>query len=100
MIKIKLLEYVSNIRSVTEPAASILTLASIPGNLSKAGEKFAATNFGAEQIRSAIQDKKILGISIKIDEKGETKAEIAGLTEEELPEWKKDNNAPDQFRDY
>jgi len=90
--KNKVSEYVSNIRSVTEPAASILTLASIPGNLSKAGEKFAAVNFAADQVRSSIQDKKILGISIKMASEGKVKAEIAGLTEEELPEWKKDNN--------
>lgn len=93
--KNKVTEYVGNIRSVTEPAASILTLASIPGNLSKAGEKFAAANFGADQIRSVVQDKKILGISIKTESNGELKTEIAGLTEEELPQWKKDNNAPD-----
>lgn len=93
--KNKVTNMVSKMRTITEPAASILTLASVPGNLAKAGEKFAAVNFAAEQVRSTIQDKKILGISIKIDEKGETKAEIAGLTEEELPQWKKDNNVSD-----
>jgi hypothetical protein len=90
--KNKVTEYVSNIRSVTEPAASILTLASIPGNLSKAGEKFAAVNFAADQVRSSIQDKKILGISIKSNDEGGVKAEISGLTETELVEWKKENN--------
>lgn len=90
--KNKVTEYVSNIRSVTEPAASILTLANIPGNLTKAIDKFSAVNFAADQVRSGIQDKKILGISIKSNGESEVKAEISGLTEDELVEWKKENN--------
>jgi len=93
--KNKVSSMVSKMRTVTEPAAGILAIANLPGNLSKAIDKFGVVNLGADQIRSVIQDEKILGISIKIDEKGEAKTEIAGLTEEELPEWKKENNAPD-----
>jgi hypothetical protein len=54
-------------------------------------EKINALSFGADQIRSVIQDEKILGISIKVDEKGEIKAEATSLTEAELPAWKKEN---------
>lgn len=93
--KNKVSSMVSKIRTVTEPAAGILSIASMPNNLSKAIDKFSVAYLGADQIRSVIQDKKILGISIKIDEKGETKTEIAGLTEDELPQWQKENNAPD-----
>ncbi len=90
--KNKVSEMVNKARVVTEPAASILTIANLPGNMSKAMEKVSAGYFAADQIRSAIQDEKILGISIKTDEKGETKASVAGLTEEELPQWMKENN--------
>ncbi len=90
--KNKVSEMVNKARAVTEPAASILTIANMPGNVSKAMEKVSAFAFAGDQIRSAIQDEKILGISIKTDEKGETKASVAGLTEEELPQWKKENN--------
>lgn len=90
--KNKITEMAGSIRSVTEPAASILTLANIPGNLSKAVDKFAAVNFAADQVRSSVQDKKIIGFSIKTNDKGEVKAEISGLTEEELANWKKENN--------
>ncbi len=90
--KNKVSEMVNKARAVTEPAASILTIANLPGNVSKAMEKVSAGYFAADQIRSAIQDEKILGISIKTDEKGETKASVAGLTEEEVPGWMKENN--------
>ncbi len=90
--KNKVSEMVNKARAVTEPAASILTIANLPGNMSKAMEKVSAGYFAADQIRSAIQDEKILGISIKTDEKGETKASVVGLTEEEVPEWMKENN--------
>ena len=93
--KNKVSNMVSKIRTVTEPAAGILAVANIPGNLSKAIDRFSAVSLGADQIRSVAQDEKILGISIKIDEKGEIKTEISGLTEEELSQWKEKNNAPD-----
>ncbi len=92
--KNKVSEMVSGIRTVTEPAAAILTLANIPGNLSKGIDKLSAVSFGADQIKSVIQDEKLLGISIKTDEKGEVKAAVAGLTEEEVPVWREDNQAP------
>jgi len=90
--KNKVSEMVNKARTVTEPAASILTIANMPGNVSKAMEKVSAVYFTADQVRSAIQDEKILGISIKTDEKGEVKASVSGLTETELGQWKKENN--------
>ena len=82
--KNKVSEMVSGLRSVTEPAAAILSLTNIPGNLSKGIDKLSALSFGADQVRSVVQDEKVLGISIKTD-KNEIKAEIAGVTQEELP---------------
>ena len=90
--KNKVSEMVGTLRVVTEPAASILTIANMPGNLSKAMEKVSAGYFAADQVRSAIQDERILGISIKVGEAGETKASVSGLTKEELPEWMAENN--------
>jgi len=91
--KNKVSEMVSGLRSVTEPAAAILSLTNIPGNLSKGIDKLSALSFGADQVRSVIQDEKVLGISIKTDDKGQIKAEIAGITQEELPKWKEDYKA-------
>lgn len=90
--KNKVSEMVGKVRTVTEPAASILTLVNIPGNVSKAMEKISAVSFVGDQIRSVAQDEKVLGISIKVDEKGEVKTQVSGLTEAELVEWKKNNN--------
>ena len=90
--KNKVSEMVGKVRTVTEPAASILTLVNIPGNVSKAMEKISAVSFVGDQIRSVAQDEKVLGISIKVDEKGEVKTQVSGLTETELVEWKKNNN--------
>jgi hypothetical protein len=83
---------VGKVRTITEPAASILTIANMPGNVSKAMEKISALSFAGDQIRSVVQDEKILGISIKINEAGEQTASAAGLNEEELPEWMAENN--------
>jgi hypothetical protein len=90
--KNKVSEMAGALRVVTEPAAGILTIVNIPGNLSKAMDKVSAGYFAADQVRSVIQDGKILGISIQINETGETKANISGLTEQELPEWMAKNN--------
>jgi hypothetical protein len=89
----KVSKMVGKIRTVTEPAASILTVVNMPGNLSKAMEKVSALSFAGDQIRSVAQDEKILGINIKVDEKGEVEAKVSGLTEEELPKWREENNA-------
>jgi len=89
----KVSEMVGKVRTVTEPTASILTIVNIPGNITKAMDKISVLSFAGDQIRSVVQDEKVLGISIKTDEKGEVKAVVSGLTETELTEWKKENNA-------
>lgn len=89
----KVSEMVGKVRTVTEPTASILTIVNIPGNITKAVDKISVLSFAGDQIRSVVQDEKVLGISIKTDEKGEVKAVVSGLTETELTEWKKENNA-------
>lgn len=88
-------EFASNIRIVTEPAAAILTLTNIPGNLSKGIDKLSALSFGADQVRSVIQDEKVLGISIKVNQDGELITEAVGMSEDELPAWKESNGITD-----
>ncbi|NMC36305.1 hypothetical protein GYA49_04645 [Candidatus Beckwithbacteria bacterium] len=91
--KNKVSKIVGQLRTVTEPAAGILTIATIPGNLTKSIDRLSAATFGIDQIRSVVQDEKIIGISIKVDETGDIKAEGAALAPEEVNQWLKDNNA-------
>lgn len=88
----KVTEFIGKVRTFTEPAASILTLVNIPGNLTKAIDKIGAVSFGADQVRSFVQNDKILGVSIKTSENNELKTEMAGLTAEELSKWMAANN--------
>ena len=88
----KTTKYISKIRdeSHLEPAAAILSLTDIPGNLKKGAEvaqKIGVLVMEAEQIRSIIQDKKVLGINIDPDSK---KIEASGLNEDEIDDWEKE----------
>ncbi|MHB8890886.1 MAG: hypothetical protein ACYC65_02445 [Candidatus Limnocylindrales bacterium] len=91
--KNKVSEMVSTIRTVTEPAAGILTIAAMPGNLGKAIEKLGAVSFTADQFRSAVQDGKVLGISIVPNSEGGLQVKTAALSPEELPAWRQDTGA-------
>ncbi len=91
--KNKVSEMVSTIRTVTEPAAGILTITAMPGNLGKAIEKLGAASFTADQFRSAVQDGKVLGISIVPNSEGGLQVKTAALSPEELPAWRQDTGA-------
>lgn len=91
--KNKVSEMVSNIRTVTEPVAGILSITSMPGNLGKAIEKLGAVSFTADQIRSAVQDGKVLGINIVPNGEGGLQVKTAALSPEELPTWRQDTGA-------
>ena len=92
---------VGTARSFTEPVASILSLNDVAKNLAanapKAGEKLMntanAVMFNADQIRSIVQDEKVLGISFADSPENEKarQAFAASLTEHELRQWIKDN---------
>lgn len=60
----KVAQVVGELRSVTEPAAGLLTIVNIPGNLSSAADKLGAITFGAEQIVSLAQDGNVIGINL------------------------------------
>jgi hypothetical protein len=91
--KNKVSEMVGTLRVVTEPAAAILTIANLPQNLTKAADKLGMAIFTGDQLRSVVQDGKIIGISLEPQKNGEIKATGAALTEEELPTWREENNA-------
>lgn len=89
----KVSEMMGKLRVVTEPAAAILTIASLPQNLTKAVDKLGMAIFTGDQLRSVVQDGKIIGISLEPQKNGELKAKGAALSEEELPAWREDNHA-------
>jgi len=84
---------ISNMRSYTEPAASILSLTDIPKNVAKGAallDKVGVVLIQVDQVRSMVQDGKLLGINIKpADKKAESKpkVEVATLEEDEVKKW-------------
>ena len=84
----KVSEIIGKIRSITEPAASILAISDMPGNLEKGFDKFNAIMFGADQLRSVVQDGKIIGIDIS----STGKIEASSLTKQEAKDWLKEKN--------
>jgi len=60
----KILAVIDDARKITEPVSGLLTISTIPGNLTKGIEKLNAISFTAEQINSGAQEGKIIGIEI------------------------------------
>ena len=87
----KTTKYISKIRSDSymEPAAAVLSLTSVPD-----AKKVELALMQAEALRSALQDKKILGIEIPDPAKGKTdKIKVSALDKNELKEWTKEQQA-------
>ncbi len=63
--KNKVSSFVKDVRTVTEPIATVLTITNIPSNLGKAVGKFEAVNVGLEQLRASAQEGKVIGIDLK-----------------------------------
>ncbi len=61
----KVSSFVKDIRTVTEPIASVLTITDIPNNLGSAYGKFDAVMVGLEQFRDTVQEGKVIGIDLK-----------------------------------
>ena len=61
----KVSSFVKDVRTVTEPIATVLTITNIPGNLGNALGKFEAVNVGLEEFRSSAQEGKVIGIDLK-----------------------------------
>ncbi len=72
----KISSIVGDVRKVTEPIASILTISDIPNNLKTGFEKFTAAMVALESFRWAAQEGKILGVELPAYEKPEQFANI------------------------
>ena len=60
----KISAVIDDARKITEPVSGLLTISTMPGNLTKGIEKLNAISFTAEQINSGAQEGKIIGIEI------------------------------------
>jgi hypothetical protein len=63
--KNKVSSFVKDVRTVTEPIATVLTITNIPGNLGNAFGRFEAVNVGLEEFRASAQEGKVIGIDLK-----------------------------------
>jgi hypothetical protein len=61
----KVSSFVKDVRTVTEPIASVITITNIPGNLGTAYGKFESVMVGLEQFRESAQEGKVIGIDLK-----------------------------------
>ena len=62
--KNKVSSIVKDIRTVTEPVASVLTITNIPSNLGTAYGKFESVMVGLEQFRESAQEGKVVGVDL------------------------------------
>lgn len=101
--KNKVSSFVKDIRTVTEPIATVLTITNIPGNLGNALGRFEAVNVGLEEFRASAQEGKVIGIDLKNFEyhppfqvikntKYPGELTIAELEKAEVEEWIKSIN--------
>ena len=88
----KVAELVGNVRAVTDPAATILNITSVPDNLASGFDKFNAVMLALDQFRNAAQEGKVVGVSLPVYE-GKAKVEAAGkieavaIDDNEVADW-------------
>jgi hypothetical protein len=63
--KNKVSSFVKDVRTVTEPIATVISITSIPSNLSSAYGKFDSIMVGLEQFRESAQEGKVIGVDLK-----------------------------------
>jgi len=92
--KNKISAIVGDARKITEPAAAILMVATLPTNLVLGIDKLNAVVFGADQLNSTIQSGAVIGIKLPVYKKGESeqKMEVSVLEKEEIDQWIKENS--------
>jgi len=61
----KVSSFVKDVRTVTEPIASVLTITNVPSDLGSAYGKFDSVMVGLEQFRDTVQEGKVIGIDLK-----------------------------------
>ena len=62
--KNKISSFVKDVRTVTEPVATVMTIVYNPGGLGKGFEKIDTALFGLEQFRDTVQEGKVVGIDL------------------------------------
>ncbi len=62
--KNKVSSFVKDVRTVTEPVASVLTITNIPNNLGTAYGKFESVMVGLDQFRESAQEGKVVGVDL------------------------------------
>lgn len=62
--KNKVSSFVKDVRTVTEPVASVLTITNIPSNLGTAYGKFESVMVGLDQFRESAQEGKVIGVNL------------------------------------
>jgi len=60
----KVTSFVKDVRTVTEPIATVLTITNIPGNLGSAYGRYESVMVGLEQFRDTAQEGKVVGIDL------------------------------------
>lgn len=79
-------------RLVTEPLASVLSIAEVPEKLGDGFGKFTSTILALDQFNSAAQDGKIVGVALPAYAKERQPAKVTVLDPAQLPEWLKEND--------
>lgn len=62
--KNKVSSFVKDVRTVTEPIATVISIVNIPSNLSSAYGKFDSVMVGLEQFRESAQEGKVIGVDL------------------------------------
>ena len=85
----KISAIVGDARKVTEPLATILTIANIPDNLANNMDKFNAAIVALDQFNSAAQDGKIIGITLPAYTKDQPTqpTRVAVMQKAEIEKW-------------
>lgn len=115
--KNKVSSFVKDVRTVTEPVASVLSITNIPGNLGTAYGKIDAVFIGLEQFRESAQEGKVVGVdltdfephrSFQVIRKTEYPGTIsvAEMEKAEVEDWLKSLNkksesmAPEEIKEF
>jgi hypothetical protein len=81
-----------DVRKITEPAAAILSIATLPSSISKGIDKLGVVVFGADQLNSTIQSGSVIGIKLPTytKENPGTSYEVSVLNNDEVGKWIKE----------
>ncbi|MEF2175242.1 MAG: hypothetical protein V3575_02115 [Candidatus Absconditabacteria bacterium] len=93
--KNKISTVVGEARVVTEPAAAILMISTLPSNVTKAVDKLSAVTFGADQLNSSVQEGKVIGIKLPVPSKNPQNSNmtVSVLESEEVKPWIQEQGA-------